>query len=31
VTHEGMAIKGSRLYLLPEDAPSRLFVFALPQ
>ena len=26
-THEGMAWRGGRLYLLPEDAPSRLFVF----
>jgi hypothetical protein len=30
LTHEGMAISGDRLYLLPEDAPSRLFVFPLP-
>ncbi|MCS7023756.1 MAG: DUF6454 family protein [Bryobacteraceae bacterium] len=29
-THEGMTIRGGRLYLLPEDAPSRLFVFQLP-
>jgi hypothetical protein len=26
-THEGMTIRGGRLYLLPEDDPSRLFVF----
>ncbi len=26
-THEGMALRGGRLYLLPEDAPTRLFVF----
>lgn len=26
--HEGMTLRGGRLYLLPEDAPSRLFVFA---
>lgn len=31
LTHEGMAIAGDRLYLLPEDGPSRLFVFRLPQ
>ena len=30
ITHEGMAISGSRLYLLPEDAPSRLFIVPLP-
>ena len=29
-THEGMAIRDGRLYLLPEDGPSRLFVFELP-
>jgi hypothetical protein len=28
-THEGMAIRNGRLYLLPEDGRSRLFVFAL--
>jgi hypothetical protein len=28
-TREGMAIKANRLYLLPEDAPSRLFVFRM--
>ena len=28
-THEGMEIASGRLYLLPEDAPSRVFVFAL--
>ena len=27
-THEGMTWRGGRLYLLPEDAPSRLFVFS---
>jgi hypothetical protein len=26
-TNEGMALRGTRLYLLPEDGPSRLFVF----
>ena len=29
-THEGMAIGGRKLYLLPEDSPSRLFIFDLP-
>jgi hypothetical protein len=28
-TREGMAIRGDRLLLLPEDGPSRLFVFRL--
>jgi uncharacterized protein DUF6454 len=28
-THEGMAIRGGRLYLLPEDSPSRLFEFRM--
>lgn len=28
-THEGMEISGNRLYLLPEDSPSRVFVFIL--
>ena len=28
-TNEGMAVRGDRLYLLPEDGPSRLFVFDL--
>ncbi|MBI1356886.1 MAG: hypothetical protein GC160_21310 [Acidobacteria bacterium] len=28
-THEGMAVRDGRLYLLPEDGPSRLFVFRL--
>jgi len=28
-TREGMAIRGSELLLLPEDSPSRLFVFQL--
>lgn len=27
-THEGMTLRNGMLYLLPEDAPSRLFVFA---
>jgi hypothetical protein len=31
MTHEGMAITGDRIYLVPEDAPSRLFVFPLPK
>jgi alpha-L-fucosidase len=26
---EGMAVRGNTLYLLPEDAPSRLFVYSL--
>jgi hypothetical protein len=26
-TREGMAINGEQLLLLPEDAPSRLFIF----
>jgi hypothetical protein len=30
-THEGMTLRGGRLYLLPEDDPSRLFVFAAPE
>ncbi len=30
-THEGMAIRGRNLYLLPEDGPSRLFVFLLSE
>lgn len=29
-TNEGMDVRDGRLYLLPEDGPSRLFVFALP-
>jgi hypothetical protein len=29
-THEGMAILDGKLYLLPEDTPSRLYVFRLP-
>jgi hypothetical protein len=29
-TREGMAIRGNRLLLLPEDSPSRLFEFRLP-
>ena len=28
-TNEGMAIRGGKLYLLPEDGPSRLFVYRL--
>lgn len=28
-TNEGMALRDGRLYLLPEDGPSRLFVFRL--
>jgi len=28
-TREGMAVRGGLLYLLPEDGPSRLFVFRL--
>jgi hypothetical protein len=30
-THEGLAIAGRTLYLLPEDGPSRLFAFELPR
>jgi Family of unknown function (DUF6454) len=30
-TNEGMAIRQGQLYLLPEDGPSRLFVFRLPR
>jgi hypothetical protein len=30
-TQEGMAVKDGKLYLLPEDGPSRLFVFELNQ
>jgi hypothetical protein len=30
-TNEGMALRGGRLLLLPEDSPSRLFEFALPR
>ncbi len=29
-TNEGMAVADGKLYLLPEDGPSRLFVFRLP-
>jgi len=29
-TNEGMAVRDGKLYLLPEDGPSRLFVFRLP-
>ena len=28
-TREGMTVRGGRLYLLPEDGPSRLFVFRM--
>ena len=31
LTQEGMVISGDRLYLLPEDSPSRLFVFLVPR
>ncbi len=30
-TNEGVALYQGRLYLLPEDGPSRLFIFQLPQ
>jgi Family of unknown function (DUF6454) len=30
-THEGMAIADGKLWLLPEDSPSRLFIFELPK
>jgi hypothetical protein len=30
-TNEGMTIRDGKLWLLPEDAPSRLFVFRLPE
>jgi len=30
-TNEGMAVGDGKLYLLPEDGPSRLFVFRLPE
>jgi len=29
LTSEGMDYRDGRLYLVPEDAPSRLFVFKL--
>lgn len=29
-THEGMTLRDGRLYLLPEDSPSRLFTFSAP-
>ena len=29
-THEGMTLRNGRLYLLPEDTPSRLFTFIQP-
>ena len=31
LTQEGLAVRGHTLYLLPEDAPSRLFAFQLPR
>jgi hypothetical protein len=30
LTREGMTIFGNKLWLLPEDADSRLFIFGLP-
>ncbi len=30
-THEGMDLRNGLIYFLPEDAPSRLFVFRLPK
>ncbi len=30
-TNEGMAVRDDRLYLLPEDGPSRLFIFRIPR
>jgi hypothetical protein len=30
-TNEGMAIRGNRLFLLPEDSLSRLFEYRLPE
>jgi hypothetical protein len=30
-TREGMAIRGGRLYLLPEDGPSRLYIYRFAQ
>ncbi len=30
-THEGLAIREGRIYLLPEDGPSRLFIFPVPE
>lgn len=30
-TNEGMTLRNGRLYLLPEDGPSRLFIFTLRQ
>jgi hypothetical protein len=30
-TQEGMAFRKGKLYLLPEDGRSRLFVFQLPE
>jgi hypothetical protein len=30
LTHEGLAVVGKYLYLLPEDSPSRLFAFETP-
>ena len=30
LTHEGMAIANGRIYFVPEDGPSRVFVYPLP-
>ena len=30
-THEGLAVAGKYLYLLPEDSPSRLFTYEIPR
>jgi hypothetical protein len=30
LTHEGMAITNGRIYFVPEDGPSRVFIYALP-
>jgi beta-lactamase class A len=30
LTHEGMAVANGRIYFVPEDGPSRLFVYPLP-
>ncbi|HYP06796.1 MAG TPA: DUF6454 family protein [Bryobacteraceae bacterium] len=30
LTHEGMAIANGRIYFVPEDGPSRVFVYSLP-
>jgi len=29
-TNEGMTVRGNRVFLLPEDGPSRLFEFLIP-